>query len=496
MVGNSLLENNGLIQSQGNLYSSNIFQQRGNGTMRLENNLVNTTETQFIQGSYAVRGGQSQIGVNDGSFFTLELANSQGIVWLNGSGLVADVRNRVNFQAGAVLNRIITANPLALPANGSAYPAVFGVMNPAATSASFTNNTADLNGNMSPVDAGYVQGKLRRAISPAGGTYGYYLGLEPAGPNAQRGFQYIHLDFSANNYDVVQGYFQTGSDNTVSGSLTECSGYRMDYFGGADHGEWVFDDLTGSGSGLYNVRVWPQDHNFPAKSIWLVSKDNSFQGTPDDCDATTVGLERTGFNGFSEFGVVGSDIFLSIKLLQLQARPINNQHIRLHWLIGQEQQMRHYELERSADGLQFDHIHTQAALANNGSDAGYEYPDYQVLPNIAYYYRLRMVQLDGTFEYSPVVTARLVQQREGQNAVSVFPNPSKGQSTLLVQSIAEQTLEVRVYDALGRLLHQEQIQAQIGSNYLPLPTQNWATGVYSVQVQGQDWQTVKQWVRE
>jgi hypothetical protein len=28
-----------------------------------------------------VRGGQSQIGVNDGSFYNLELANDQGIVY-------------------------------------------------------------------------------------------------------------------------------------------------------------------------------------------------------------------------------------------------------------------------------------------------------------------------------------------------------------------------------------------------------------------------------
>jgi Fe-S cluster assembly scaffold protein SufB len=169
------LENNGLIVCQGNMYSDNQFQQRGTGTTRLRNNNVNAGQVQFINGSYAVRGGQSQIGVNDGSFFNLELANDQGIVWLNGSGYVADVRNVVDFNGvGApVVNRIVTANPTALPANGSNYPAVFGIMNPTAGHGSALDNTVVTNGNNSGVDNGYVQGKLRRAVSAAGGIYNF-----------------------------------------------------------------------------------------------------------------------------------------------------------------------------------------------------------------------------------------------------------------------------------------------------------------------------------
>jgi hypothetical protein len=122
------LENNGLLLVQGDMYSDNLFQQRGTGTTRLRNNPVNAGQTQKISGSYAVRGGQAQTGVNDGSFYNLELANDQGIVWLETNALagstplVADVRNTVDYNGtGApVVNRIITANPAALPANGSA----------------------------------------------------------------------------------------------------------------------------------------------------------------------------------------------------------------------------------------------------------------------------------------------------------------------------------------------------------------------------------------
>ena len=108
----------------------------------MENSDVNTAERQFISGSYAVRGDQSQIGVNDGSFYNLELNNSQGFVYLvrsamaGNTALVADVRNSVNFDPQALgigsATSIVThdvglSGPISYPANGSSYGSVFGI---------------------------------------------------------------------------------------------------------------------------------------------------------------------------------------------------------------------------------------------------------------------------------------------------------------------------------------------------------------------------------
>ena len=56
------LENNGLLKSDGDLYGDNLFQQRGTGTTRLQNNLANVGQNQKISGSYAVRGTGSANG--------------------------------------------------------------------------------------------------------------------------------------------------------------------------------------------------------------------------------------------------------------------------------------------------------------------------------------------------------------------------------------------------------------------------------------------------
>jgi len=484
------LQNNGLIKVQGHSFSDALFQQSGTGTYRVENSDVNVGERQFISGSYAVRGGTGQIGVNDGSFYNLELANDQGIVYLVGTGNIADVRNSVDFNAGTTYNRLIThdvgvTGPLTTPANGTNYTGVFGVMNDAAGLGSMPNNTVTLNGNMSGTDAGYVQGRLRRAISPAGGTYGYVVGLEPAGAGAQRGVQYVHINYGANNYDVVTGLFQSASSN-AGASGTECSGELIDYFGGSDHGEWYFNDIAGSGAGAYEVRVWPQDDNMITAPIWLITKDNAFQGALNDCGPTFVGLDRAAFNGFtgtSEFGVAAPTSALPIELIDISANGVED-HIKVIWNVASESNLSHYELERSEDGNAFLHIASLDANGNTTSALSYQHDDYDVRSFQNYYYRVRSVDLDGTYEYTPVVVASIDGFGEGfnENAVSIYPNPTNTNTAVAIHTDQQLQLSMTVMSASGQLVHQQNLILNSGNTIVNLASNQWANGVYFVEL--------------
>lgn len=481
------LQNNGLIKVQGHSYSDNLFQQSGTGTYRVENSDVNTGERQFIQGSYAVRGGQAATGVNDGSFYNLELANDQGIVYLVGTGSIADVRNDVNFNAGTTYNRIVTQDigatgAIVYPTNGSGYTGVFGVMNPTAGMGPMTNNTVSNNGNMSAVDAGYVQGNLRRAISPAGGQYNYVLGLEPAGAGAQRGMQYVRLDFNANNYDVLTGYFESGSSNAGAAGL-ECSGELIDYFGGSDHGEWVFNDITGSGAGTYEVWVWPQDDNLIAAPVWIITKDNSFQGTANDCGPSPIGLSRSGFNGFSEFGVAAPTSALPIELIDISAIGIED-HIKVVWNVASESNLSHYELERSEDGTDFELIATLDAEKDTTNTLSYQHDDYDVRGFQHYYYRVHSVDLDGKYEYTPVVVASIDGYGEGfnENAVSIYPNPTTSNTAVAIHADMQMSIAMTVMTASGQLVQEQKLLLNSGNTIVNLASNQWANGVYFVEL--------------
>lgn len=485
----STLENNGLLKSDGYLYGDDLFQQRGSGTVRLQNNLVNVGETQKISGSYAIRGtGSANIGVNDGSFYNLELANGTGVVWLETNAIagstayVADVRNTVNFFPGAVLNRIITHSPLAIPTNGSGYSAIFGLMNPTAGITNLVNNTITLNGNSSGVDAGYVQGKLRRAINPAGGTFGFPVGLEPAGAGAKRGVQYMNFTFGANTYDVLEAYFETGLSNAMPIQL-ECSGYSIDYWGGVDHGQWIVNNPA-AGAGTYSMTIWPQDDNFPTKTVWLITKDNTVQGTADQCGPSPVDLTRSGFNGFSSFGVAGANtIPLPSELIQIWSVSLEN-YIQVNWLIGSEHNVSHYNLERSDDGVNFGMIATLAASGNSTTQLNYQYDDYNVSRNQLYYYRYKVYDFDGSFDYSPIVQGKLLSNSSSfsTESVYIYPNPSSDNLNIGIESSKKRNLQLAVYNSVGQMVLSEQAIIEKGSTIIPINLEQWATGVYNIKI--------------
>ncbi len=485
------LQNYGLIKVQGNSYSDALFQQRGTGTYRIQNSNVNLGERQFISGSYAVRGGQAATGVDDGSFYNLELANDQGIVYLVGAGNIADVRNSVNFNPlGGVPNRILTHNvgmvgAVVPPANGSGYTGVFGLMNTTAGIDNLINNTVSLAGTMSGEDNGYIQGKFRRAIAGAGGQYGYLVGLEPAGAGAQRGMQYSRVDLATNNYDVLTSYFQTASSNAFP-SMSECSGTWMNYFGGADHGEWMFSDYTGAGAGAYQMWVWPQDDNYAAGFLWAISKDNALQGTANDCGPSPVGLSRAGFNGFSgpsEFDVVSSMLLLPIELLDIKATGVVD-HIDVEWRVASEFNVSHYELERSETGFYFQFIASQQAVGTTTQLQTYTYSDFDVRHFQDYYYRVKSVDNDGSAMYTPIVMANIKNSTGGfsEEMVSIYPNPSTEDFSISIYSDESRELSMTVYNSIGQLIQERTTQLQQGNTVLNVNSNEWANGVYHVKL--------------
>lgn len=510
------LENYGLLKADGDMYSDNLFQQRGTGTTRLQNNLANAGQVQKISGSYAVRGASSaNKGVDDGSFYTLELANDQGIVWLETSALtgntpyVADVRNGVDFWYGATQNRIVTMQNASVVTNstdGWEYTAMFGIMNPNATQSmawapgGMLDNTVQLNNGMSPIDAGYVQGKFRRQIAPAGGDYPFIIGLEPNGAGAQRGMQYIRLNFGPNDYDVIESYFDYGMDNSAVIGLIECvNNWEIDYAGGADHGQWIFNDPVPNTGGTYSATVWPQDHNFNAESIWFVTKDNAIQGTADECTMgvypPNTGLTRTGFNGFSSLGVAASVTLLETKFMDIHANAIENKFIRVDWSTSKEIDLDHFVVERSLDDANFQPITTHPAVGNSTVTQTYHIDDYAVLPNVNYYYRVKAVSIDGSVEYTNSAVASLVQEGNVED-VRVFPNPVKGnQVTIEITAAQDRDVRFVVYDAIGQRIHQSSATMSVGLNQYTLYTKDWPSGAYFIHITGEDFSSIQELIK-
>ena len=94
----------------------------------------------------------------------------------------------------------------------------------------------------------------------------------------------------------------------------------------------------------------------------------------------------------------------------------------LSWATAQEENNSHFDVERSADGRTFQAIGRVAASGRSGPGS-YELADPTPLTARAYY-RLRQVDRDGAFAFSPVTSVSPADREPAQ--LAVYPNPSPG----------------------------------------------------------------------
>ena len=232
---------------------------------------------------------------------------------------------------------------------------------------------------------------------------------------------------------------------------------------------------------LIEFRVWPQDDNLIIAPVWMITKDNSFLGTANDCGPSPVGLSRSGFSGFSEFGVAAPTSALPIELIDISAVGIVD-HIDVTWNVGNEINFSHYELERSEDGTTFEYIADIDGTGGVNSPQTYIYNDYDVRYFQNFYYRVRSVDLDGSYDYSPVVVANITKDGIGldENSVTLYPNPSFEDFYLSIYSNEKLNLELEVHNSLGQIVSQRSFVAQEGNTVISVPANEWAPAVYHI----------------
>lgn len=200
------------------------------------------------------------------------------------------------------------------------------------------------------------------------------------------------------------------------------------------------------------------------------------QTTTDGCgnDTNTSSPNNTFGHGIADaLAAVNSAMaLLPVELIGFTG-ALTDQGVRLDWETALPGSLNHFEIEHSAVGQAWEAIGKMPFLP----DA----PRYAFLddePQIGQnYYRLKMVDLDGSFEYSKVVTVQLA----GQGDLSVFPNPIHGELSLLADwEPGERT--VLIFDAAGKLVKQVEDVANAGQDMLTIDVGNLLPGVYFVKI--------------
>ncbi len=112
-------------------------------------------------------------------------------------------------------------------------------------------------------------------------------------------------------------------------------------------------------------------------------------------------------------------VVVPVKLISFSAVPQNDNTVSLYWNTANEINSKHFIIERGPDGLLFNSITSVAAKGMASNNYSVNVADNN---NGIVFYRLKMVDNDGKFSYSPIIK---IDRRKNAAGFSVLTNPVK-----------------------------------------------------------------------
>ncbi|MBI4947713.1 MAG: T9SS type A sorting domain-containing protein [Bacteroidetes bacterium] len=169
---------------------------------------------------------------------------------------------------------------------------------------------------------------------------------------------------------------------------------------------------------------------------------------------------------------------LPVELLYFNATPENNSLVRCDWSTATEINSDYFAVERSQDGTTFAQIGTVKGAGNSSVTRNYIFYDHEPYIGISYY-RLRQVDYNGAFTYSPIRPVYI----GTLDLIIIYPNPStNGTIQYTVASEAGGEVSVKVYDVIGRKVISNTEMLEGGVVTKKLSTATLSSGSYLLQV--------------
>jgi hypothetical protein len=173
---------------------------------------------------------------------------------------------------------------------------------------------------------------------------------------------------------------------------------------------------------------------------------------------------------------------LPVKLLSFTG-SYRNQSATLSWQTENEQNFDHFEIERSTDAANYTAIGSKQASADNAGRRSYQYPDdLSAINKTVFYYRLKIMDKDGQFQYSNVIMIR--KESKSINGIALNPNPVvNGMATIRFTSAGSDAVSFKVIDMTGKVVLQQQNKVYEGNNSVSINNlDRLQVGVYLLQM--------------
>lgn len=190
--------------------------------------------------------------------------------------------------------------------------------------------------------------------------------------------------------------------------------------------------------------------------------------------AATPGTANWRIDDLSITYVVG---VLAVNLSAFNGNLSGTDKATLKWVSSNESNLAKYGIERSTDGKNYSTI--TSITANGNSGGSYQYIDANISRTVNFY-RLKMINNDGTFKYSEIV--RINNKTDNAVTLTLYPSPATAKINTEFYAEQVQDASLTIIDATGRAYVQQNIKVQRGNNTITVPIDNLPKGAYTIMI--------------
>lgn len=194
-----------------------------------------------------------------------------------------------------------------------------------------------------------------------------------------------------------------------------------------------------------------------------------------------------GSNGLGKaYSFDGAAATLPVSIVSIKA-ALKNTAVEVSWEVREELNLNVYEVEKSTDGANWNNIGLVFPWDNQQVANNYKFTDKDPQSGMNFY-RLRIVDKDGSFKYSNIVAART--GALPNSSINIAPNPVKGNIRAIFSGLTKGSYMVELRNVAGQLQLMKNINIQQADQIEFFERGNAAPGIYWLTVFSRDNQKI------
>jgi hypothetical protein len=175
--------------------------------------------------------------------------------------------------------------------------------------------------------------------------------------------------------------------------------------------------------------------------------------------------------------VVANAAVVPVVLSKFSAKQLSNADVTIQWRTEQEINTNKFDIEKSSDGQVFSNVSSTKAQGNSCAAKDYSMVDKNPSTKGEFiYYRLKMIDNDGTFKYSDIVKVSITTKETIIKNIATIHNGNNNSFEVNILSPNAQSININWVNSNGQIITRETKTLVKGSNIFTLRNNKIAKG--------------------